>query len=307
MLLKLDGEKVKEIPQFRFSNEREIQKIVEENLEEVFGLEFVRSEVSIKNVRFDILAFDKQAKAFVIIELKNTANLSVIDQGMAYLATLTERKADIIVLYQESKGATLGRNEINWGDSKVMFISPEYTAYQKMLPNFKDLPIELWEIKKYGKDIILLNQIEKSEESLIGEIATKSAVVKRVSKEITSYNEEYHLNKVLAEDVKDAYYKIKVALTGQDLTVNIQKYYISFKKGRNIAYLHNFSKRKFSIVIMLPYIEGLKLIKHYKINKLSKGVQNFYNGACFEVYIEDNKNLDEINNAIEEAAKKHDN
>ena len=75
--------KIKEIP---FQNEKEIQSITENNLEDVFRLEFVESEASLNNLRIDTLAFDNESKSFVIIEYKKDKNFSVIDQGYAYLA-----------------------------------------------------------------------------------------------------------------------------------------------------------------------------------------------------------------------------
>ena len=77
----------------QFKIERDMQRLVENNLGSVFGLELVRgstknAEMQLKGLRFDTLAFDKEANAFVIIEYKNGTNFSVIDQGYAYLSLL---------------------------------------------------------------------------------------------------------------------------------------------------------------------------------------------------------------------------
>jgi RecB family endonuclease NucS len=58
---------VKEKP---FKLEKDIQNIFENNLQQVMGLELVKSEFTIKNKRIDTLAYDKQSKAFIIIEYK---------------------------------------------------------------------------------------------------------------------------------------------------------------------------------------------------------------------------------------------
>jgi hypothetical protein len=54
---------------------------------------------------------------------------------------------------------------------------------------------------------------------------------------------------------------------------------------------------------MLPYENGIALIKKHKITQLSEGIQKFYNGACFKVTIENEENLDEIVRVLEEAYK----
>ena len=60
---------IKEIP---FQLERQIQHLVEANLNKLLGLESVKSEFtisgSVQRLRIDTLAFDRKNKAFVIIE-----------------------------------------------------------------------------------------------------------------------------------------------------------------------------------------------------------------------------------------------
>lgn len=136
-------ENIKELP---FRLEKEIQTLTENNLKTVFGLEFVKSELSLNDFRIDTLAFDKDAGTFIIIEYKRDKNFSVIDQGYAYLSLMLNNKADFILEYNENSMDSLKRNEVDWSQSRVIFISPSFTTYQKEAINFKDLPIELWEI-----------------------------------------------------------------------------------------------------------------------------------------------------------------
>ena len=69
-----------------FKLEKEIQALFESNLEDLMNLQLVKSEFSIKNKRIDTLAYDKQSKAFIIIEYKRSKNISVVDQGFTYLS-----------------------------------------------------------------------------------------------------------------------------------------------------------------------------------------------------------------------------
>ena len=114
--------------------------MVEENTDEFFNLEFVKSELTIKSFRIDTLCYDKTNGSFVIIEYKNTKNYSVIDQGYTYLSLLLNNKSDFILEYNEIKNRNLKRSDVDWTQSKVIFISPHYTDYQKNSVNFKDVP-----------------------------------------------------------------------------------------------------------------------------------------------------------------------
>ena len=134
-------ERVKEVP---FKSERkDIQCITESSLKEVFGFEFVKSELQLGSLRIDTLAFDSENRSFVIIEYKIDQSFSVIDQGYAYLGLLLNNKAEFILEYNESKGQGLKRDDVDWTQSKVIFVSPQFTKYQKQAINFRDLPIEL--------------------------------------------------------------------------------------------------------------------------------------------------------------------
>ena len=71
-----------------FKVEREIQDIVEKNVNVIFNVEFVKSELRVQNFRFDTLCFDNENNSFVIIEYKKGKSYSVIDQGYTYLSIL---------------------------------------------------------------------------------------------------------------------------------------------------------------------------------------------------------------------------
>ncbi|MFH1126392.1 MAG: hypothetical protein V1703_04650, partial [Candidatus Altiarchaeota archaeon] len=77
--------------------EKEIQELTEKNLNVLFDLEHVRSEFELDNLRIDTLAFDRENNSFVIIEYKRDKNISVIDQGYAYLGLMLNNKAEFIL------------------------------------------------------------------------------------------------------------------------------------------------------------------------------------------------------------------
>ena len=125
-----DG-RLETIKEYPFKLEREIQFLTEINLNSVFRLHFVKSEFTLNNFRIDTLAFDKDSRSFVIIEYKRDKNFSVIDQGYAYLSLMLNNKADFILEYNENSKETLKRNDVDWSQSRVIFISPSFTTYQK--------------------------------------------------------------------------------------------------------------------------------------------------------------------------------
>ena len=91
-IFKIANNKLTRVQEEKFKLEKDLQKITEENLSEIFGLEFVAGFLNkqpiIKNFEFDTLAFDPELNSFVVIEYKKEKSFSVIDQGFNYLALM---------------------------------------------------------------------------------------------------------------------------------------------------------------------------------------------------------------------------
>ena len=237
-LYQINKDKLAPIKEEPFKLERDLQRLVENNLETLMGLKVVKSEFPIKDRRFDTLAYDPENKSFVIIEYKRDRNSSVVDQGIAYLHLLINNKAEAILEANEHLGTQLKKMEVNWDMLKVVFVASSFTDNQVQATDDKGLPIELWEIKKYGKDFVSVNVIKKSgANESINLLTKKSEAFKTVAKEIKNYTEEDHLVHG-SESIKELYKQFKDAILNLDDQIEVQakKPYIAFKKnGSNIS------------------------------------------------------------------------
>lgn len=233
------GKTLEYITEKPFRLEKEIQELSENNLKTIFGLDFVKSEFSLNKFRIDTLAFDKEANAFVIIEYKRDKNFSVIDQGYAYLSLMLNNKADFILEFNENLNKTLKRNDVDWSQSRVLFVSPAFTNYQREAINFKDLPIELWEVKRFENETISYEQIQKAgAQESIKTISKTDQTIDNVAKEIKVYSENEHLENA-SEEIKELYEKMKNAILNFDnIEVKPKKKYIAFVSGRNVVDIH---------------------------------------------------------------------
>lgn len=219
------GNELKIVKEFPFRFEKEIQTLVERNLQTLLHLDFICSEFFLNNFRIDTLAFDRETNSFTIIEYKRDKNFSVIDQGYAYLSLMLNNKADFILEFNEKQKHTLKRTDVDWSQSKVIFISPQFTNYQREAINFKDLPIELWEIKRFENDTISFEQIQKtSAKESIKTISKNDETVEAVNKEIKVFTEQDHLQKTSSETL-ELYDEIKRRLIslGDDVTIQPKK------------------------------------------------------------------------------------
>jgi len=207
-LYKLNNSKLEQLESEPFKLERDIQTLIEDNCREIFNLKFVKTEFTIQKYRIDSLCFDEESNSFVIIEYKKTHSYSVIDQGFSYLSTMLNNKADFVLEFNESTGDKLKRDEVDWSQSRVIFVSPSFNSYQKDSVNFRDMPFELWEIKQYQNGLIGLNQISSNSKESVKTIEKGQ---QEVLKEVNVLDESEVLQKT-SEDTKELYEGIKCCL-----------------------------------------------------------------------------------------------
>ena len=303
-LSKIDGEP--------FKLERNIQELVEQNTNEIFDLEFISSEFTIGNYRIDSLCFDNDTKSFVIIEYKKGSSYSVIDQGYSYLSTLLNNKSDFILEYNEQIKKTLKRDSINWTQSRIIFISPSFNSYQKNSVNFKDIPFELWEIKKYSNQTVSLNPIiSNSKESISN---TNNNIIKTVNKEVKVFTVDDLISNS-TQDVKDIWNKIYEKLTETDFDetrFNFTKNYIRFSRQDNsVVSYFKFNKSSLRVLIMggTVYDGGKRKSKNYfelddykKISK--KHTKRYKDGMTtqveYKIHIHSEKDVDYVISLIKQ-------
>ena len=236
MLFARQGKRLDRIEESRFGLESELQRLVEENMDSLFELDFVKSELQVKNFRIDTVGFDRDSRSFVIVEYKRDKHQSIIDQGMAYLSLLLENKADFILAYNEKFEKPVRKENIDWTQSRIVFIASAFTNHQKQATGFKDLPIELYEIKNYKNKTILFNSVTIKNTESINTIKRKKRN-DRIRKEIKTHTEEDHLYNINPK-IKEIYMKIKQIM--ESLNDNIQiipkRNAIMFKAERGFAW-----------------------------------------------------------------------
>ena len=290
-----------QIREFDFKLEKEIQKLTEENLQTIFELEFIKSEFALNNFRIDTLAFDKDSSSFVIIEYKRDKNFSVIDQGYAYLSLMLNNKADFILEFNETQKDTLRRDDVDWSQSKVMFVSPSFTSYQREAINFKDLPIELWEIKRYNNKSVNYSKIQAAgAQESVKTISRQDETIEKVSREIKVYTEEEHLSSGI-DATKELYDKFKNAILNLDeLEVQPKKKYIAFVGKTNVVDIEiQRNALKMHINLKKGELEDSK--------NLTRDVSEIghYGNGDFELQIRNDENLEYIMSLIKQSIKKN--
>lgn len=297
-LYNLENEKLDFIKEIPFKLEKEIQTLCEQNMFQLLGIDFVKSEFAVENFRLDSLGFDKNNSSFVIIEYKRDKNFSVIDQGYAYLSLMLNHKSDFILEYNESTGKNLKRSDVDWEQSKVVFISPSFTTYQREAIGFKDLPIELYEIKKYSNKTVSFNQIiSKTSNESIKTISKANEKYEAVNKEIKVYTEEEKIQ-FGTQEIQELYEKLKnmVLNIGDDISVKPTKLYIAFIRKSNFC---DVNIQKNQLKIWLNMEKG----KLSDAKELTRDVSNIghHGNGDYEINIDSDSDIEYVVSLIRQA------
>ena len=112
--------------------ERELQALIERNLDTVLGVRFLASEYSTGKThggRIDTLGIDEN-NAPVIIEYKRSTNENVINQGLYYLDWLLDHRAEFTLLVMKQLGAEVA-DAVEWSFPRLLCIAGDFTRYDE--------------------------------------------------------------------------------------------------------------------------------------------------------------------------------
>lgn len=301
-LYKLSKEKsIIEIEECDFRKESELQRIVENNLEKLFGLEFIDTEHVVGQFRMDTIAYNPIQNSFVIIEYKNRKSSSVIDQGYTYLNLITEHKPSFVLAYNEQKNTRKRKDDFDWSQSRVLFISTNFNDYQIGAAKNPVLPIDLVKVKLYHENIFEVEEITKSNYQAYGEEKNPALnSVKKLNKEIKVYTEQELVQKG-SEGIQELYYVIKESIISWDdnIKVGASKLYVSFKRKTNFC---DISIGKNQLKLWLNYNYG-ELNDSKNLFRNVKEVGHHGNGD-YEIIIKDDRDLEYILSVVKEAWSK---
>jgi predicted transport protein len=213
--------------------ERDIQKIFEDNLDELLSVTFLAHEYSTSfGGRMDTLGIDYEGNP-CIIEYKKGQNDSVINQGLSYLRWLLDHKDSFDKLCTEKSIAT----PIQWGSPRVICIAESYNKFDADTADLLPINIELYKYKLYEDDMLVLDTENYQKVKIHG-------VNKLISEDDGSkperlqeiYTLEDHVAKASGE-IKDIFETLKEAILALDQNIieEPKKLYIAYKLTRNLV------------------------------------------------------------------------
>lgn len=217
---------------------------------------------------------------------------------------LLAHKGEFVLSYNEQYPQQVKKiKDIDWSQTRVIFVANDYTPYQYGAINNPDLPIDLVMVKKYNNGFVNIDTLSKASTKQNSSRQQNNLEVtkKGLSEEIKVYTEQDHVQKGSIE-IQELYEELKEIILSWDSKIKIKptKLYNSFKINRNIADIQ-IQKKSLKIWINLKY--G-KLHDSENITRNVSETGHWGNGD-YEIVLRDNQNIEYIASLIKQAWRYH--
>ena len=242
-LFNING-KVKEYQSGNVTLEKELQTVIENNMETFFGVTFLASEYKTTDGgRMDSIGIDEN-HCPVIFEYKRSMKENVINQGLFYLNWLLDHKDSFKVLVIEKLGLKEA-DKIDWTMPRVVCIAGDFTKYDESAIKQMNRNVSLIRYKKSGSDLLMFEHINENVATAIPDTDTQTTKTKSTDK---TFDEQL---KSADESVKTLYQDLTnyILSLGDDVSETHLKLYAAFKKIRNIVTVVALKKK---LILNLP-------------------------------------------------------
>jgi predicted transport protein len=223
-IFKIAGKKVEKIKPTQFSGsdkEKQLQTLIESNLETLFDMTFVFSEFSTTHGgRIDTLAIDTDKRP-VIIEYKADKSATVLLQGLYYMDWLVENKAEFEKVVRSRLAKEI---PINWSSGvRLVLIARSFEIWDKFAVNRIKEEVELYEYTLYEN-----NELKLDKTTLPKDFRGHS---KTSITSISEYSIEDHLKKTQLESIKSCINELRDRINSisDDIDERPTKDHIKFK------------------------------------------------------------------------------
>lgn len=238
-IFKVDSGKLAKLDSVSLDKEKNLQKLMEDNLMEVLELRFLASEYQTTfGGRIDTLAVDANG-APVIIEYKRNRNDNVINQALSYLKWLKAQKSEFFQMLLINKlGMEVAQKiKLDWQNPRVICVAEAYSKFDIDTVEVVPLRIELYKYRFYEESIFVLEPLNVAES-----VSDASSVINKAeSKDIDSttsaamspLSKASNATLELFESFKERILSLDEAI--EEKTTS---YYVAYRVSKNFAEVH---------------------------------------------------------------------
>jgi predicted transport protein len=213
-----------------------LQRLIEANMETLFGVRFLATEYSTgakHRGRIDSLGLDETGSP-VIFEYKRAVNESVINQGLFYLDWLVDHKGEFQLLVMEKLDPEAAA-DIDWRNPRVICVASGFTRYDENAVMQMSRSIELVRYQDFEGELLALELVTAAKTDQRSESADVPATSSKRSagtgKTVTQYLEGS------PQTLKDLFADLEafIEALGDEVTKKTLKFYFAYRRLKNFS------------------------------------------------------------------------
>ena len=213
-----------------------LQRLIEANMETLFGVRFLATEYSTgakHRGRIDSLGLDETGSP-VIFEYKRAVNESVINQGLFYLDWLVDHKGEFQLLVMEKLEGDAA-NDIDWRNPRVICVASGFTRYDENAVMQMSRSIELVRYQDFEGELLALELVTAAKTDLVSEDAGVSVISSKRSAATTKTVTQYLDGS--PQSLKDLFADLEafIVALGDEVTKKTLKLYFAYRRLKNFA------------------------------------------------------------------------
>lgn len=232
-LFEIKNKKAKKIRTKEFKNELELHQLIDKNLEEIFGVRFIKDEhVTEKHGRIETLGIDESNRP-IVIEYKKTKEKGQLVQANRYMTWIKQNPDSFELLARKNIKNLNG--DIDFSNPRILCFAQEYSIDDKCLA--LSLGAELWKYRYYENDTLVISREEEPEQLITTK--RKGFTIEKVKREPRQAKRvEQHLQGA-SEKLGDLFNRLDSEI--QEISSEVERYTtnaeIIYKTSRNFVYL----------------------------------------------------------------------
>ncbi|WP_396779419.1 hypothetical protein [Microbispora sp. H10830] len=159
-LFRIQDGKAAELKGNAFAVEVSLQRLIENNMETLFGVRFLETEYSTGTKhrgRIDSLGIDENGSP-VIFEYKRASNENVISQGLFYLDWLLDHRGEFELLVMRKLGVQAAE-EIDWSNPRLVCVAGDFNRYDEHAIMPMNRSIELIRYRDFDSELLALELV----------------------------------------------------------------------------------------------------------------------------------------------------
>lgn len=232
-LFEIKNSKARKVNQKEFKNELELHQLIDKNLEEIFGIRYIKDEhITEKHGRIETLGLDESNRP-VVIEYKKTQEKGQLVQANRYMTWIKQNPDSFELIARKNLKNLNG--EIDFANPRILCFAQEYSIDDKCLA--LSLGAELWKYRYYENETLVINREEEPEQLI--KTKSKGFTIEKIERQPrTAKSVDQHLQGA-SEELKDLFSRLDTQI--REISSEVERYTtnaeIIYTTSRNFVYM----------------------------------------------------------------------